>query len=242
MHAHQRESSHPWRQIIRRVIEEVAARTPESKLPLPLDADKGRPDFQPFSFEMQVEGRTVVARLNPSAPSFISVDNRAFPFGLVLGDLRRAAQTLQLAIFGISVTQDPVPEFVDYVVESLIAEGGRVRAQYLATIGAQYALDPAQLTHEERIDLFRDAPAHRFVIPLRTVDRGFDQYELHAEIALDHERPSKLCLCYMSSDKRVGAEVPFPYYWGMATNAAGRIAEQLKQLTKQPGNFETALS
>lgn len=242
MQAQQRELSQYWRTFVRRVIEEAAAKTEGSELPLPLKIENGRPHFSPFTFEMQVEGKTVVARVNASGPSYLSVEGLTFPFGLWLGDLRRAAQHLQLQIFGIPVTADPVPEFVDYVVESLIAQGGKARAQYLAGIQATWALDPAALTHEDRIELFRDAPVHAFVIPLRSVDLGFGQYDLHAEIALDHERLSKLWLTFQGSDKLVGNAVPFPYYWGMATNAANRIAEQLKQLTRQPGFVATALS
>lgn len=242
MKAQQRELSQHWRTFVRRVIEEAAAKTEGSELPLPLHIEKGRPSFPAFNFEMQVDGKTVVARVNPSGPSYLSVEGLTFPFGLWLGDLRRAAQHLQLQIFGISVTSDPVPEVVDYVVESLIAEGGRARAAYLTSIKAEYAMDPATMTHEERIELFREAPVHAFVIPLRSIDLGFGQYDLHAEVALDHERLSKLWLTFQGTDRLVGNVSPFPYYLGMATNAAKRVVEQLKQLTRQPGNFETALS
>jgi hypothetical protein len=59
------------------------------------------------------------------------------------------------------------------------------------------------------------------------------KYDLWAEVALDHEKESRLSLMFPGKKKLVAPAVPFPYYYGMATNAARRIVAQLQDLAKR---------
>jgi hypothetical protein len=236
MFAAQRELAQPWRQVVRRALEEVASRTPESvAVALPTTEGGVVIPFKTFTFQLEVLNRMVEVMVSPTGISYLRVDGgRTFPFGLWLGDLRRAAQTLQLNEFGIPVSQDETTETAEYIVDVLITQSGRHRAKFLAGIGRELALDPtADLSHDDRIDLFRSAPPLICQIPLRGGDLPSKKYDLWAEVALDHEKESRLSLMFPGKKKLVAPAVPFPYYYGMATNAARRIVAQLQDLAKR---------
>ncbi|MBX7144990.1 MAG: hypothetical protein K1X79_11100 [Oligoflexia bacterium] len=208
----------PADRLVRRSVEEAAAHTTDGSA-------------RPFRVTLEVDGRQVTLDYRPGEESSFEISGRRFGFGAGLGEIRAAAQRLQLDIWQMVINPLSTTSFSDYVVVAMGQRAGQDRMRIFAEQWG-VGVDPFTHSHDERVAVLALAPPLEFVVPLPSTHSLAGLVEIAVVLQHDHVTPSQAAIRWVNGHKVIGRPRPFTYGLGSATRAAVDLEKALDQVAR----------